>query len=72
VSCFTGDFRSGFVIASEELRLGRGEACGCEDAFVEGDEETFAASKDGAVGALKFGLVEEFAVEGAVGLSGAV
>lgn len=48
-----------------------GEAgCG-ENALVEGDEEALAAGEDGAVGALELGLVEELAVEGAVGFGGA-
>jgi len=54
------------------LGLGGGEAgCG-ENALVEGDEEAFAACQDGAVGALKFCLVEDFAVGRAVGFGGSV
>ncbi len=54
------------------LGLWGGEACSRENPFVEGDEESFAAGEDGAVGALEFGLVEELAVRGAVGSGGAV
>ncbi len=53
-------------------RLGGGEAGGGEDFFVEGDEEAFGAGEDSAVGTLDFGLMEELAVGGAVGLGGAV
>src|SRR6202044_287776 len=44
------------------LGLGGGEAGGGQDAFIEGYEEAFAAGQDGAVGALEFCLVEDFAV----------
>jgi hypothetical protein len=54
------------------LGLGGGEAGGGEDALVEGDEEAFAARQDGAVWALEFGLVEDFAVGCAVGSGGSV
>ena len=37
-----------------------------EVSWADGDEEAFGSGEDGAVGALKFGLVEEFAVGGAV------
>ncbi len=49
-----------------------GEAGEGEELFVDGDEEAFAAGEDGTVGVLQFGLVEEFAAWGAVGLVGAV
>jgi hypothetical protein len=55
-----------------DLGLGGGEAGGGEDFFVEGDEDAFGAGKDGAVGTLDFGLVEELAIGGAVGFGGAV
>ena len=51
--------------------MGGGEAGGGEDFFVEGDEDAFGAGEDGAVGPLDFGLVEELAVEGAIGFGGA-
>jgi len=54
------------------LGLGSGEAGGGEDALVQGDEETFAAGEDGSVGALQFGLVEEFAVGSSVRFGGSV
>src|ERR1700722_2831505 len=40
------------------LRLRSGDAGG-EGSFVDDDEEAFAASEDGAVGVLNFGLMEE-------------
>jgi hypothetical protein len=48
-----------------------GEAGGGEDALVEGDEEAFAAGEDCAVGSLELGLVEELALESAIGFGGA-
>jgi len=39
-----------------------------QEFFIDGDEEAFAAGEDGAVGALDFGLVEEFAAGLSVGL----
>ena len=52
--------------------MGRGEAGGGQYFFVQCDEEAFAASQDGAVGTLEFGLVKELAVRGAVWLCGSV
>jgi hypothetical protein len=61
-----------FVSAGEGLGLWGGEAGCCENAFVEGDKDTFAAGEDGAVGALEFCLMEELAIRGAVGFGGTV
>ena len=52
------------------LGLRGGEAGGGEYFFVDGDEETFAASQDGAVGVMDFGLMEELSVGSAVGSRG--
>ena len=54
------------------LGLGGGEAGGGEELFFDGDEEAFAAGEDGSVRTLKFGLVEDLAVVGAVWFCGAV
>ena len=68
----SGESRYGAPEFVAPSRLGGGEAGGGEDFFVEGDEEAFGAGEDSAVGALDFGLMEELAVGGAVGLGGAV
>ena len=52
--------------------MGGGEAGGSEKFSVDDDKETFAAGEDGAVGTLDFGLVEDFAIVGAIGFGGAV
>lgn len=55
-------------MSSQGSGLRGGEAGGGEEFCVDGNEEPFAAGKDGAVWALDFGLVEELAVGCAVGL----
>jgi hypothetical protein len=49
-----------------QLGLRDRDAGGGQRFFVDGDEEAFGTSEDGAIGVLDFGVVEQFAAWGAV------